>query len=63
MLSAASSWTNEDGDFVLSIFYDRIINLFRDDEGGEWTQQTLVWWNRYATSWPSTVYHLILCMV
>lgn len=48
MLSAASSWTNEDGDFVLSIFYDRIINLFRDDEGGEWTQQTLAWWNRYA---------------
>ncbi|KDQ28844.1 hypothetical protein PLEOSDRAFT_1102883 [Pleurotus ostreatus PC15] len=46
MLSAASSWTNEDGDFVLSIFYDRIINLFHDDEGGEWTQQTLAWWNR-----------------
>ncbi|KAF4578288.1 hypothetical protein EYR40_001550 [Pleurotus pulmonarius] len=46
MLSAASSWTNEDADFNLSIFYDRIINLFRDDEGGEWTQETIAWWNR-----------------
>ncbi|KAF4597891.1 hypothetical protein EYR38_006283 [Pleurotus pulmonarius] len=57
MLSAANSWTNEDGDFILSVFYDRIINLFRDDEGGEWTQQTLGWWNRQVFPCIETVYN------
>lgn len=45
MLSTVSSWSKEDGDFTMSTFFDRILNMFRDDNDGEWSRELLNWWN------------------
>ncbi|KAF4565670.1 hypothetical protein EYR40_002260 [Pleurotus pulmonarius] len=45
MLSTVSSWSKEDGDFTMSTFFDRILNMFCDDNDGEWSLELLNWWN------------------
>ncbi len=38
-------WTEMDGAFDMSIFYNSVVSLFKSYPNDEWALNTLAWWN------------------
>ncbi|KAK0438852.1 uncharacterized protein EV420DRAFT_1651270 [Desarmillaria tabescens] len=44
-LSSKDGWTEQDGAFDMTAFYDSIVALFESHPDDEWMVETLAWWN------------------